>query len=128
MSKIKGTFEELKSRNEGALIGYLTMGDPDIKTSEGLIRCLCENVDILELGVPFTDPIADGPTIQGAIERSLSAGMNTDIAFEMVEKLREDIDIPFVFMTYYNIVLQYGEERFVKKCEEIGVDGILISG
>jgi len=127
MSKIKGKFEELKSRNEGALIGYLTMGDPDIKTSEMLIRCLCENVDILELGVPFTDPIADGPTIQGAIERSLSAGMNTDIAFEMVEKLREDIDIPFVFMTYYNIVLQYGEERFVKKCEEVGVDGILIS-
>lgn len=127
MSKIKGTFEELKSRGEGALIGYLTMGDPDIKTSERLIRCLCEHVDILELGVPFTDPIADGPTIQAAIERSLKAGMNTDIAFEMVERLREDIDIPFVFMTYYNIVLQYGEERFIKKCEEVGVDGILIS-
>lgn len=127
MSRIEGKFEELKSRGEGALIGYLTMGDPDTKTSERLIRCLCEHVDILELGVPFTDPIADGPTIQAAIERSLKAGMNTDIAFEMVERLREDIDIPFVFMTYYNIVLQYGEERFIKKCEEVGVDGILIS-
>lgn len=127
MSRIKETFEELKSRSEGALIGYLTMGDPDIETSEGLIRCLCENVDIIELGVPFTDPIADGPTIQAAIERSLSAGMNTDIAFDMVERLRKDMDIPFVFMTYYNIVLQYGEERFIKKCAEVGVDGILVS-
>ncbi|MEE8402843.1 MAG: tryptophan synthase subunit alpha [Candidatus Hydrothermarchaeaceae archaeon] len=127
MSGIGRKFEELKSRGEGALIGYLTMGDPDITTSEELIRCLCEHVDIMELGVPFTDPIADGPTIQAAIERSLHAGMNTDIAFEMIERLRKDIDTPFVFMTYYNIVLQYGEEKFVKKCAEVGVDGVLIS-
>lgn len=127
MSGIGKKFEELKSRGEGALIGYLTMGDPDIATSEELIRCLCEHVDIMELGVPFTDPIADGPTIQAAIERSLHAGMNTDIAFEMIERLRKDIDTPFVFMTYYNIVLQYGEARFIKKCAEVGVDGVLIS-
>ncbi len=127
MSKIKEKFNELKGRGEGALIGYLTMGDPDISTSEGLIRSLCEHVDIMELGIPFTDPIADGPTIQAAIERAIKAGMNTDIAFEMVERLREDIDTPFVFMTYYNIVLQYGEEKFIKKCQDVGVDGILIS-
>jgi tryptophan synthase alpha chain len=127
MSKLEEKFKELKSRNEGALIGYLTIGDPDIEASENLIRCLCENVDILELGVPFTDPIADGPTIQAAIERSLAAGMNTDIAFEMVKGLRKDIETPFVFMTYYNIVLQYGEERFIQKCCEVGVDGVLIS-
>lgn len=127
MSKIKETFKELKSRDEGALIGYLTMGDPTITESERLIRCLCEHIDILELGIPFTDPIADGPTIQAAIERSLGAGMNTDIAFEMVGRLRKDINIPFVFMTYYNIVLQYGEERFIKKCAQVGVDGVLIS-
>jgi tryptophan synthase alpha chain len=127
MTRIEEKFKELKSRNEGALIGYLTVGDPDVESSEKLIRCLCKNVDILELGVPFTDPIADGPTIQAAIERSLASGMNTDIAFEMVERLREDVDTPFVFMTYYNIVLQYGEERFIQKCAEVGVDGILVS-
>ncbi len=127
MTRIDEKFRELESKNEGALIGYLTMGDPDVESSEKLIKCLCKSVDILELGVPFTDPIADGPTIQAAIERSLEAGMNTDIAFEMVKRLREDIDTPFVFMTYYNIVLQYGEERFVQKCAEVGVDGVLIS-
>ncbi len=127
-SRIEAKFEELKQKNEGALIGYLTLGDPDIATSKKLIKCLVENVDVLELGVPFTDPIADGPTIQAAIDRALKAGMNTDIAFEAVRKLRRNgIKTPFVFMTYYNIVLQYGEERFVKKCREIGVEGILIS-
>ncbi len=127
MSKIQEKFAELRQRNEGALIGYLTLGDPDIATSEKLISCLAENVDIMELGLPFTDPIADGPTIQAAIERALKAGMNTDIAFDMVVRLRKKIDIPFVFMTYYNIVLHYGEERFIKRCSEIGVDGVLIS-
>lgn len=128
MSGLEKVFSELKKRGEGALIGYLTLGDPDIKTSERLIRCIVENVDILELGVPFTDPIADGPTIQAAIDRALKAGINTDIAFEMVKKFRNSgIATPFVFMTYYNIVLQYGEERFIKKCRDVGVDGILIS-
>jgi len=127
-SRIEAKFEELKQRNEGALIGYLTLGDPDIATSEKLIKCLVESVDILELGIPFTDPIADGPTIQAAIDRALKAGMNTDIAFETVRKLRrKGIKTPFVFMTYYNIVLQYGEERFIRKCREVGVEGILIS-
>ncbi len=126
--RIKEKFEELEEKKEGALIGYLTMGDPDIKTSEKLIRCIVKNVDILELGVPFSDPIADGPTIQAAIDRSLKKGMNTDIAFDMIKRLRKDgIKTPFVFMTYYNIVLQYGEERFIKKCRDVGVDGILVS-
>jgi tryptophan synthase alpha chain len=128
MSRIKEKFAELREKEEGALIGYLTLGDPDIQTSKKLIRCLVENVDILELGVPFTDPIADGPTIQAAIDRALKAGMNTDIAFDIVEKLRkEGVATPFVFMTYYNIVLQYGEERFIKKCRDVGVEGLLIS-
>lgn len=128
MSRIKEKFAELREKEEGALIGYLTLGDPDIQTSKKLIRCLAENVDILELGVPFTDPIADGPTIQAAIDRALKAEMNTDIAFDIVEKLRkEGVATPFVFMTYYNIVLQYGEERFIKKCRDVGVEGLLIS-
>jgi tryptophan synthase alpha chain len=127
MSRIGEKFSELEEKGEGALIGYLTLGDPDIETSMRLIHCIIENVDILELGVPFTDPIADGPTIQAAIDRALKAGMNTDIAFEMVARLRQEgITTPFVFMTYYNIVLQYGEERFVKRCKQMGVDGILV--
>jgi len=126
--RITEKFEELEKKEEGALIGYLTMGDPDVETSEKLIRCIVKNVDVLELGVPFSDPIADGPTIQAAIDRSLKKGMNTDIAFDMIKRLRKDgIETPFVFMTYYNIVLQYGEERFIKKCRDVGVDGILIS-
>lgn len=127
-SRIEAKFAELKQKNEGVLIGYLTLGDPDVATSEKLIKSLAESVDILELGIPFTDPIADGPTIQAAIDRALKAGINTDVAFETVRRLRRGgIRTPFVFMTYYNIVLQYGEERFVRKCREVGVEGILIS-
>lgn len=128
MGRIKEKFKELAARKEGALVGYITLGDPDVKTSEKIASSLLENCDLLELGIPFSDPIADGPTIQGAIERALEAGMNTDIAFETVEKLRKrGEEKPLVFMTYYNIVLQYGEERFVKRCRESGVDGVLVS-
>lgn len=128
MSSIREKFRELEKKGEGALVGYLTLGDPDIETSEKLVECIAEDVDILELGVPFTDPIADGPTIQAAIERSLKAGINTDTAFKTVASLRSrGIAIPFIFMTYYNIVLQYGEERFVRKCRDTGVNGILVS-
>ncbi|MFQ5975171.1 MAG: tryptophan synthase subunit alpha [Candidatus Hydrothermarchaeales archaeon] len=128
MSRIMAKFQELEKREEGALIGYLTLGDPDIATSKKLVKCLLENVDIMELGVPFSDPIADGPTIQGAIDRALKTGINTDDCFSIVEELRSEGEkIPFVFMTYYNIVLQYGEERFIKRCREVGVDGVLVS-
>lgn len=127
-SDIERAFHDLEEKGEGALIGYLTLGDPNVESSKKLVEALCENVDILELGIPFSDPIADGPTIQAAIDRALKAGMNTDIAFEMVKELRDEgIATPFVFMTYYNIVLQYGEERFVRKCSEVGVQGVLIS-
>jgi tryptophan synthase alpha chain len=128
MSRIAEKFAELKQRNEGALIGYLTLGDPTPQASARLATCLAESVDILELGIPFSDPIADGPTIQGAIDRALRAGTNTDDCFEIAARLRRDgVEIPLVFMTYYNIVLQYGEERFVAKCREVGVDGLLVS-
>lgn len=127
-SKLEKTFLELQEKGEGALIGYLTLGDPSVEVSEKLVEALCENVDILELGVPFSDPVADGPTIQAAIDRALKAGMNTDLAFEIVDRLRrKGIATPFVFMTYYNIVLQYGEKRFIRKCSEVGVEGLLIS-
>lgn len=127
MSRIEKKFAELKRKREGALIGYLTLGDPNPEASFSLVKALCEHADIVELGIPFSDPIADGPTIQAAIDRALKAGMNTDKAFEIVKKLRKEVETPFVFMTYYNIVLQYGEERFLKRCKETGADGVLIT-
>jgi len=127
MSRIEKKFAELKRKKEGALIGYLTLGDPNPEASVGLVKSLCMHADIVELGIPFSDPIADGPTIQAAIDRALKAGMNTDKAFEIVKKLRKDVETPFVFMTYYNIVLQYGEEKFLKKCRRHGIDGVLIT-
>jgi tryptophan synthase alpha chain len=128
MSRIAEKFAELKRRGEGALIGYLTLGDPTPESSLKLALCLAEEVDILELGIPFSDPIADGKTIQGAIDRALRAGTNTDHCFEIARELRRrGVEIPLVFMTYYNIVLQYGEERFVARCREVGVDGLLVS-
>ena len=128
MSRIQEKFNKLKERGEGALIGYLTLGDPDRETSKKLVKCLLENVDIMELGIPFSDPIADGPIIQGAIDRALAKGINTDDCFSIIEELRKEGEkTPFVFMTYYNIVLQYGEERFIKRCKETGVDGVLVS-
>jgi tryptophan synthase alpha chain len=128
MSRINETFERLEVKGEGALIGYLTLGDPDIQASKKLLKCICRNVDILEIGIPFSDPIADGPTIQAAMDRALDSGVNTDDAFNVVSELRrKDVKTPFVFMTYYNIVLQYGEDRFLSRCKESGVDGLLIS-
>jgi len=128
MRRIGRTFKRLRDRGEAALIGYLTFGDPDIATSKKLLKCLSSNVDILEIGLPFSDPIADGPTIQGAIARALASGVNTDLAFDAVAELRaQGVGKPFVFMSYYNIVLQYGVERFLERCRECGVDGLLVS-
>jgi tryptophan synthase alpha chain len=128
MSGITETFNILKDKDEGALIGYLTLGDPDLNSSKNLLTCLSKNVDILEIGIPFSDPIADGPTIQAAMDRALASGISTDDAFKAVMDLRErGLELPLVFMTYFNIVLQYGEERFVRRCRETGVDGLLVS-
>jgi tryptophan synthase alpha chain len=128
MSRIRQAFERLKRKEEGALIGYLTLGDPDIESSQELLTCLGNSVDILEIGIPFSDPIADGPTIQAAMDRALKSGANTNKAFEVARRLRErGVDAPLVFMTYYNIVLQFGEEDFLRMCRESGVDGVLVS-
>jgi tryptophan synthase alpha chain len=128
MSKITEKFKNLGRKKEGALIGYLTLGDPDLSSSMKLMQCLAQNVDILEIGIPFSDPIADGPTIQAAMDRALRNNVYTINAFDAVRELREKgLQKPLVFMTYYNIVLQYGEESFLRSCEETGVDGLLVS-
>jgi tryptophan synthase alpha chain len=125
--KLSEKFDQLKADGEGALIAYITLGDPTPAESLAIAQSLIDSgaVDVLELGVPFSDPIADGPVIQAAVDRSLKAGMNTDLAFEIAGAL--DKKVPIVYLTYYNIVLQYGIERFVSSCEASGVSGLIVA-
>jgi len=110
-----------------ALIVFITGGDPDIKTTERLIIAMEEaGADIIEIGIPFSDPIAEGVVIQQADERALAGGTNTDSLFEMVKKIRRRVKIPLLFMTYINPVYRYGKERFMKNCQESGIDGIIV--
>lgn len=120
-------FEELKKKGEGALIAYITLGDPSPEESFMLAQSLIDSgsVDVLELGVPFSDPIADGPVIQAAVDRALKAGMNTDLAFRLTERL--DKKVPVVYLTYYNIVLQRGVEKFARDCRDSGVSGLIVA-
>ena len=122
MSKIKNAFADGK-----AFIPFITCGDPDLETTEKAVRAAVENgADLIELGIPFSDPTAEGPVIQGANIRALAGGITTDKIFEFVAKLRKDITIPLVFMTYANVVFSYGAERFMKRCNETGIDGIIL--
>ena len=122
MSKIKSAFQHGK-----AFIPFITCGDPDLETTEKIVRAAVTNgADLIELGIPFSDPTAEGPVIQGANIRALAGGVTTDKIFDLVRKLREDITIPFVFMTYANVVFSYGAERFISICGEIGIDGLIL--
>lgn len=122
MSKIKNAFQ-----NGKAFIPFVTCGDPNLETTEQLIRAMEKSgADLIELGIPFSDPTAEGPVIQGANLRALSGGVTTDRIFEMVRRLRRDVKIPLVFMTYANVVFSYGIERFAQKAAEVGMDGIIL--
>lgn len=122
MSNIRKAFE-----NKKAFIPFITCGDPDMETTEKAIRAMVENgADLIELGIPFSDPTAEGPVIQEANIRALSAGTTTDKVFELVKRLRKDITVPLVFMTYVNVVFSYGAERFISTCKEMGIDGIIL--
>ena len=122
MSNIKKAFE-----NGKAFIPFITCGDPDAQTTIACIKEAVKNgADLVELGIPFSDPTAEGPVIQGANIRALKGNMTTDGVFDIVKTLREEIDTPFVFMTYANVVFSYGAERFLTKCEELSVDGIIL--
>jgi tryptophan synthase alpha chain len=125
--KLKDKFDELKEKGEGALIAYITLGDPSPEESFMLAQSLIDSgsVDVLELGVPFSDPIADGPVIQAAVDRALRAGMNTDVAFRLSKRLNKRV--PVVYLTYYNIVLQRGVEEFLSDCREAGVSGLIVA-
>jgi len=125
MSRIGKIFEE---RGPTAFIGFTVAGDPDEQTSLRIARALIDGgTDILELGVPFSDPVADGPTIQRADDRALAAGTTPDTIFRMVKTIRAWSDVPIVFLTYYNIVYRRGIERFYREAQKAGVDGILIA-
>ena len=122
MSRISDAFAK-----EKAFIPFITGGDPDLETSYELIKTMAENgADMIEIGIPFSDPIAEGPVIQEADLRALSAGTTTDALFDMVIRLRKDIDIPLIFMTYMNPIYVYGTERFMKRCAEVGIDGVIV--
>ena len=122
MSRIAEAFAHGK-----AFIPFLTCGDPDLETTEAVVRAVAQaGADLIELGIPFSDPTAEGPVIQAASERALAAGATTDKIFEMVRRLRRDVTTPMVFMTYANVVFSYGTERFISTASEIGMDGLIL--
>ena len=113
--------------NGKAFIPFLTCGDPDLETTEKLIGAIAEaGADLIELGIPFSDPTAEGPVIQDANLRALSAGTTTDKIFDMVRRVRQTVSIPMVFMTYANVIFSYGADRFLKTAAEIGMNGIIV--
>ncbi|MEJ8554487.1 tryptophan synthase subunit alpha [Tepidibacter sp. Z1-5] len=126
-SRISGKFNTLREKNEKALITYITSGDPDLDTTLNLVFEMEKaGADIVELGIPYSDPLADGPVIQRAAQRALRAGTNIDSIFDMVLKIREKTEIPLVFLVYFNTIHSYGMVRFLDKCQNSGVDGLII--
>ena len=122
MSNIRKAFE-----NGKAFIAFITCGDPDLETTAAVVRAAVENgADLIELGVPFSDPTAEGPVIQGANLRALNGGITTDKIFSFVKELRKDIKVPMVFMTYANVVFSYGAEKFISTCRNIDIDGLIL--
>ena len=122
MSKISQAFA-----NGKAFIPFITCGDPDLETTAAAVRAAVKSgADLIELGIPFSDPTAEGPVIQGANIRALKGGVNTNKIFELVRELRTDVTVPMVFMTYANVVFSYGAEKFISTCAEIGIDGLIL--
>ena len=113
--------------NGKAFIPFITCGDPDLDTTAACVRAMvAAGADLVELGIPFSDPTAEGPVIQEANERALAAGTTTDKVFDLVRDLRRDVTVPMVFMTYANVVFSYGAERFIATCAEVGIDGLIL--
>lgn len=128
MSNIKKAFE-----NGKAFIPFVTCGDPDLETTKKIVRAMeASGADLIELGIPFSDPTAEGPVIQSANLRALTAGTTTDKVFDMVSDLRtgkdggKKVTIPMVFMTYANVIFSYGSEKFISTCADIGIDGLIL--
>ena len=122
MSRIRDAFQ-----NGKAFIPFIICGDPDLDTTGAAVRAAVENgADLIELGIPFSDPTAEGPVIQGANLRALTGGVRTEQTFSFVRELRKDLQVPMVFMTYANVVFSYGADRFISGCRDVGIDGLIL--
>ncbi len=114
-------------QNGKAFIPFVTCGDPDLETTAAIVRAMAENgADLIELGIPFSDPTAEGPVIQGANIRALAGGVTTDKVFDLVREVRRDVTVPMVFMTYANVVYSYGAEKFIATCKDVGIQGLIL--
>lgn len=122
MTRISQAFKQKK-----AFIAFVTAGDPSLEVTKELVLKMEEKgADLIEIGIPFSDPIAEGPVIQEADQRALAAGTTTDKVFAMVKELRETVKVPMVFLTYLNPIFTYGSEKFMRNCKECGIDGIIV--
>ncbi len=122
MSNIKKAFA-----NGKAFIPFITCGYPDLETTAAVVRAASQNgADLIELGIPFSDPTAEGPVIQAANMEALKGGINTDKIFSFVREIRKDVKVPMVFMTYANVIFSYGADKFISTCNEIGIDGLIL--
>lgn len=122
MSKISQAF-----KNGKAFIAFITGGDPDLETTQKLILEMEKSgADVIEIGIPFSDPIAEGPVIQEADLRALKGGCTTDKLFDSIKEIKEQVTIPLVFMTYANVIFRYGTERFMQRCAECGISGVIV--
>ena len=122
MNKLEHAFADGK-----ALLPFITCGDPDLETTAAIVRAMsAAGADAVILGIPFSDPTAEGPLVQEANLRAFAAGVSTDGVFDLVRELRSDVSVPFVFMTYANVVFSYGTERFVSTAAEAGMDGLIL--
>jgi len=127
MDRIRNTFARLKKDGKKAFIAYITAGDPSLRSTEKLaIELEKSGVDIIEFGIPFSDPLADGPTIQKASQRAIARGGNLRSILKLVCSVRKKVSIPIIFMTYYNIVANYGARNFVIDSKKAGADGVIV--
>jgi len=126
-NRIDETFARLRASRQGAFMPFVAAGDPDMATSEKVIReCCRRGADLIELGIPFSDPVADGPAIQAAFTRALDKGATVEAALAMMRRLRKDVQTPIVAMLSYSIVYRIGSERFMRRAAEAGLDGVII--
>lgn len=127
MNRIDNTFEKLKQKNEKALVGFLTAGDPNIAGSLKILKAICKaGLDVLELGIPFSDPTADGPVIQRSSKRAIENGITLKKVLEMTGDIRKETSIPIILFSYYNPIYVYGVEKFYKDALKAGADGVLV--
>jgi len=127
MNRIDSTFMRLRHAKQKALIVYLMGGDPDLAVTESLILNVARGgADVVEIGLPFSDPMAEGTVIQAASQRSLAKGYSFEDFLQMVRRVREKVDIPLLLMNYYNLVLNQGEEAFISKAAQVGIDGLIV--